>query len=53
MTGSGDIIELQGTGEERPFTKKELDAMYDMAGQAIARLTDMQKKLLEEEGVRI
>ena len=53
MTGSGDIIELQGTGEERPFTKKELDAMYDMAGQAIAQLTDMQKKLLEEEGVRI
>lgn len=53
MTGSGDIIELQGTGEERPFTKKELDAMYDMAGQAIARLTDMQRKLLEEEGVRI
>jgi len=27
--------------------------MYDMAGQAIAQLTDMQKKLLEEEGVRI
>jgi len=47
MDEKGNIIELQGTGEERPFSKDELDAMYLMAGKAIAQLTEMQKKALE------
>ena len=37
------IIELQGTGEERPFTKTELDRMYELAQGGIARLVDAQK----------
>ncbi len=48
MNEKGDIIELQGTGEERPFTKAELDSMYALAEQAIRRLTELQREALEQ-----
>ena len=43
MDDEHNIIELQGTGEERPFSKKELDEMYFLAEKGIARLTAAQK----------
>ena len=43
MDGSGNIIELQGTGEERPFSKKELDSMYELAKNSIDQLIALQK----------
>lgn len=43
MDDEGNIIELQGTGEERPFSKKELDEMYQLAEKGIRRLTQAQK----------
>ena len=48
MDDMGNIVELQGTGEERPFSKAELDSMYKMAANAVKRLTDIQKKALGE-----
>ena len=27
MTGSGELVEIQGTGEERPFRKEELQKL--------------------------
>lgn len=48
MDDMGNIVELQGTGEERPFSKAELDSMYEMAVNAVKRLTDIQKKALGE-----
>ena len=48
MDDMGNIVELQGTGEERPFSKAELDSMYEMAANAVKRLTDIQKKALGE-----
>jgi ribonuclease PH len=48
MNEKGDIIELQGTGEERPFSKTELDDMYALARQAAAQLIGLQKQALEE-----
>ena len=44
MDDEGKIIELQGTGEERPFSKKELDDMYLLAEKAINEITREQKK---------
>jgi ribonuclease PH len=44
MDDEGKIIELQGTGEERPFSKKELDDMYALAEKAIEQITREQKK---------
>ena len=46
MDDEGNIIELQGTGEERPFSKKELDQMYTMAEQGIRQLVAAQKEVV-------
>ena len=44
MDDEGNIIELQGTGEERPFSKKELDDMYLLAQNGIRQLVAAQKQ---------
>ncbi len=38
MTASGRIIELQGTGEERPFSRAELNGLLDLGTRGIADL---------------
>ena len=43
MTADGDIIELQGTGEERPFTRSELDQMLTMGQKAIAEMCRVRR----------
>lgn len=48
MNGSGEFIEVQGTAEEAPFSRVELDALLDLAQAGIGRLTDMQRELLAE-----
>ena len=46
MDDKGNIIELQGTGEERPFSKKEMDAMYALAEKGIGELIAAQKEAI-------
>lgn len=46
MTGSGTFIEVQGTGEGRPFSRQELDALLVKAEQGIFELLDYQKDVL-------
>lgn len=46
MTGSGKFIEVQGTAESTPFTKKGLDRMAEIAQQGIRDLLKVQKKVL-------
>jgi ribonuclease PH len=46
MTGSGGIVEVQGTAEREPFTRVELDRLLDVAGQGIAKLIDAQRLAL-------
>lgn len=43
MDDEGNIIELQGTGEARPFSKRELDEMYQLAQSAIRTLVAIQR----------
>jgi len=50
MTGNGKFVEIQGTGEEAVFTKKEMDELTRMAQRGIKELTRIQKKTLEGEG---
>jgi ribonuclease PH len=45
MTGSGGLIEIQGTAEGEPFSRDRLDAMLDLAGSGIATLVDAQKRV--------
>jgi ribonuclease PH len=48
MTGSGKYIEVQGTAEEKPFDRPQLDAMLQLAEGGIRELIAMQRKLLAE-----
>lgn len=42
MDAQGGFIEVQGTGESRPFTGNELAAMLSQAEQGIARILKLQ-----------
>jgi ribonuclease PH len=46
MTGSGDLVEVQGTAEGQPFTREELESLLDLAGSGIAELTKLQREAL-------
>jgi ribonuclease PH len=45
-TGSGDFVEVQGTAEGAPFSRKELDALLELATVGCAELTELQKTAL-------
>jgi ribonuclease PH len=47
MTGSGGIVEVQGTAEGHPFSRAELEQMLDLAGQGIKKLIAAQKAALK------
>ncbi|MFC5402125.1 ribonuclease PH [Cohnella soli] len=53
MTGDGAFVEVQGTGEESPFSRAELDAMLSLAEEAILKLVKLQQETLGEAGARI
>ena len=42
MTGAGEIVEVQGTAEGRPFTRAQLDSMLDIGASGIDRLLELQ-----------
>ena len=46
MTGSGVIVEVQGTAEGAPFSRTEFDALFGLAESAIAGLVDLQKQTI-------
>lgn len=46
MTGSGRLVEIQGTGEEATFTREEMNGMIEMAARGIARMISFQKQVL-------
>ena len=45
-TSDGELIEVQGTGEERSFRRDELDQLLDLAFGGIAQLVEAQNKVL-------
>jgi ribonuclease PH len=53
MTGAGSFVELQGTGEDSPFSRSELEGMLGIAESGIRRLIEWQKDTLGEAGARI
>lgn len=46
MTSHGEIIEIQGTGEQRPFTKEEFAKMMELAELGIGQLVALQQREL-------
>jgi len=46
MTGSGKFIEVQGTAEHAPFTRKQMERMAEIAQEGIKELMKVQKKVI-------
>jgi ribonuclease PH len=47
MTGSGGIVEIQGTAEAAPFSREMLDAQLVLAQKGISQLVEIQREILE------
>lgn len=48
QTSQGEYIEIQGTGESRPFSPQELEELLALAQKGINELIVLQKSILEE-----
>jgi ribonuclease PH len=47
MTDGSELIEIQGTGEEAPFTRDQLNDMLEVGSSAIADIIEKQKACLK------
>jgi len=43
LTGVGDIVEIQATGERRGFTRAEFESLFTLAQQGVAELVKRQR----------
>ena len=48
MTGSGGIVEIQGTAEGEPFTRAQMGQLVDLAETGIAELVARQKAIIAQ-----
>ncbi|NLP36836.1 MAG: ribonuclease PH [Firmicutes bacterium] len=48
MTGSGQLVEVQGTAEGAPFSRQTMNEMLDLAAMGISEIVEAQKSLLLE-----
>ncbi len=46
LTGTGGIVEVQGTAEERPFSRDQFQTLLQLAEKGVAELVAAQKKVL-------
>ena len=49
MTTSRKLVEVQGSAEEKPFSREELNQLLDLAGEGILEITARQKEVLGPE----
>jgi ribonuclease PH len=43
LTGKGDIVEIQATGEKRGFSQGEFEALFSLARKGIGELVELQR----------
>jgi len=53
MTGAGEFVEIQGTGEEATFSNKQLQTMLQLAEEGLKQIIEKQKDVLGELAGRI
>lgn len=53
MTDEGEFIEVQGTGEESPFSRKDLDELLAIAEKGIKQIIQIQKDILKTDSLWI
>jgi ribonuclease PH len=46
MTGSGNLIEVQGTAEGAVFSREQLDRLLDLAAGGIGRIVEAQRQVI-------
>lgn len=46
MTGAGHFVEIQGTAEQEPFSKKQLQSLLNLAENGIQQILQAQSKAL-------
>jgi ribonuclease PH len=44
LTGNGDIVEIQATGEKRGFSEAEFEALFSLARKGIGELVALQRQ---------
>ncbi len=49
MTDKGEFVEVQGTGEEHPFTKNQLHDLLELAESGNSQLIKLQRRAIGEE----
>jgi ribonuclease PH len=47
MTGDGRLVEVQGTAEGDPFSRRQMDQLMDVAASGLNRLFEMQRDALK------
>ncbi len=52
MTGAGDFVEVQGTGEGATFSRGQMNQLLDLAKKGIDELLQLQQQTLRDAGVR-
>ncbi len=52
MTGEGNFVEVQGTGEGATFSRTQMNELLKLAQKGIATLLQIQQQTLREAGVR-
>jgi len=53
MTGTGELVEVQGTAEQTPFGRAQLDELLALAGAGIRRLVTLQRRALAARAERV
>ena len=48
MNGEGKFVEIQGTGEEATYTRKELNEMLDLAEKGLKEIMELQNRIIGE-----
>lgn len=48
LTGAGHFVEIQGTAENEPFTRAELEALMELAASGVSDLVALQREVLSE-----
>lgn len=53
MTGKGEYVEVQGTGEEHPFTRVQLGQLLELGEQGVTGLIKIQQDVLGDIALKV
>ncbi|WP_417431233.1 ribonuclease PH [Kiloniella sp.] len=48
LTGCLGVVEIQGTAEEKPFSRDEFNALLDLAEKGVSELVELQKQAISD-----